>query len=463
MAISKLRQQLMISKWLLSGMVICAILIYLFLQPSPSNTAFVVVSLFINIAVIYSGLAYIERQFAAYELTANQRDDRQKLMVSLVHSAVDAVIQLDLNGCVQSWNPGAGSLFGYYEATIRGQSFAVLLGDGDAARLENQWLINSVRQEGSVIQHETMCRNQNGRLIDVDLTASLIRGEDGNILGISLVLRDISRRKSYENEVERQYSHLAAQSARHAQELSEKIAQLAEVNNELRQLDQTRSEFVSLVSHQIRAPLTNMVGAIQRMRTSCMVTTPTCNRMFAIFEQQVNQLERLVQDVLNLTRIEQSGALVHLEPTSISPVARQAIQQIEMRSTTHCIHFTDKPGLPLIYADRDRVVEVLTNLLDNAYKYAGDEKPIFVDIRADQNEVTVSVRDSGQGLPDTDLERVFEKFYRVDNSDSQTAYGYGLGLYLCRRLIEAQKGRIWAENHPDGGAIFSFALPVWEE
>jgi K+-sensing histidine kinase KdpD len=83
-------------------------------------------------------------------------------------------------------------------------------------------------------------------------------------------------------------------------------------------------------------------------------------------------------------------------------------------------------------------------------------------VRADQTEVTVSVRDYGPGLRPSDLERVFDKFYRVDSSDSQPAYGYGLGLYVCQRLVTAQNGRIWAENHPDGGAVFAFTLPIWQ-
>jgi K+-sensing histidine kinase KdpD len=106
------------------------------------------------------------------------------------------------------------------------------------------------------------------------------------------------------------------------------------------------------------------------------------------------------------------------------------------------------------------VAEVLSNLLDNADKYSPPGQPVVVDVRAEQSEVTVSVADRGRGLPPGVVDRVFDKFYRGDNSDSQAVYGYGLGLYVCRRLIEAQGGRIWAENGPQGGAVFSFALPV---
>ena len=119
-----------------------------------------------------------------------------------------------------------------------------------------------------------------------------------------------------------------------------------------------------------------------------------------------------------------------------------------------------RPGLPLVFADRDRVAEVLSNLIDNADKYSPREREIMIDVQADQTAVTVAVHDHGRGLPPADVDRVFDKFYRADGSDAQVAYGYGLGLYVCRRLIEAQGGRIWAENAPHGGAVFSFTLPV---
>ena len=109
------------------------------------------------------------------------------------------------------------------------------------------------------------------------------------------------------------------------------------------------------------------------------------------------------------------------------------------------------------------MAEVLTNLLDNAYKYSAPNADISVDVRADQCEIAIAVRDHGPGIPDESLKRLFTKFFRINSSDSQSVYGYGLGLYVCRLLIEKQNGRIWAENHPDGGAVFAFALPVWEE
>jgi two-component system sensor histidine kinase KdpD len=184
--------------------------------------------------------------------------------------------------------------------------------------------------------------------------------------------------------------------------------------------------------------------------------------MFTILEDQVFRLDGLVQNVLASNRIEADDLALHREPISVLPLLHQMIEQNRARSVERHIVLPEKPGLPLVLADRERIADVLTNLLDNADKYSPPGQPIEVNVRADDDAVTVSVRDHGPGLPRGDLERVFDKFYRTDSSDSQSAYGYGLGLYVCRRLVEAQGGRIWAENHDTGGAVFSFFLPVWE-
>ncbi|HVO41242.1 MAG TPA: ATP-binding protein, partial [Aggregatilineales bacterium] len=172
------------------------------------------------------------------------------------------------------------------------------------------------------------------------------------------------------------------------------------------------------------------------------------------------RLDRLVQDVLNTARIESGQLAMQPEPVSVLPVVGQVVEQIRARHLERVIQILNKPGLPLVYADRDRMAEVLANLLDNADKYSPIGREVRIDIRADQEEVTISVRDFGKGIPTADLTRIFDKFYRTDSSDAQIAYGYGLGLYICRRLTEAQGGRIWVENAPDGGAVFSFTLPV---
>ena len=404
------------------------------------------------------------RRFAGW-LEEKERVEKQvrateRRLASITSASADAILGLDSAGRIESWNRGAEMLFGFWADEIRGRPLTDLLAGGEAAQVECRWLIDTTQTTGFVRGHETTCRDANGRHVSVELTATRLAGDPGENLGMSVILRDVTERKRRDDEIQRLNANLSEQVAERTRELAEKVEQLARANAGLHKLDQMRSEFVSLVSHQLRAPLTNMNGAVAQIATNCAMMTPTCDRMVVILKQQVERLDRLVRDVLNTTSIEAGELALHPEPISVLPTVRQVIEQTRARTAGRIFHLPDKPGLPLVYADRDRVAEVLANLCDNADKYSPPDKPIIVEARADETEVTLSVRDFGAGIPPNDLERIFDKFYRADSSDSQAAYGYGLGLYICRNLVQAHRGRIWAENHPDGGAVFSFTLPI---
>lgn len=411
----------------------------------------------------YWTLRLIGRWLDEKEDAENLASASERRLAAITTASADAILSVDAHGQIKSWNRGADLLFGYSSAEVRGQLFATLLDSETTAEVEYQWLVEAVHREGYIRGHETVCRDASGEVVYVELTATQLTDDLGNLVGMSLVLRDITNRRRREEEIRRLNESLNYQVAERTEELAVKVEELGRANNELQKLDQMRAEFVSLVTHQIRAPLTNMSGAVQRIKTGCGSINPTCTRMFAILDQQTARLDRLVQDVMNTTRLEAGELVIQPEPVSVVPVVQQVIEQIRARTADRPIQLLDKPGLPLAYADRDRLAEVLTNLLDNADKYSPPGREVVVDVRANQDEITITVQDSGPGLPLEALERVFDKFYRTDSSDSQVAYGYGLGLYVCARLVEAQGGRVWAENHPKGGAIFSFSLPVWKD
>lgn len=427
------------------------------------NTLVVLIYGLMSPLLVYLVLRQIGLWLDEEERNGSQDDAGTERMVQIATTSSDAILTLDNLGHIDTWNTGAQRLFGYEASIAVGHPFSDLLGGGSAADLESQWLYGEARRTGSVGRHETTCLEAGGRPIDVELTATLLKDGNDNPAGMSIIMRDITRRKQREEETRRLNEGLKKQATEQNRELAEKVQELGLANVELKKLDQTRSEFVSMVSHQIRAPLTNMGGAVQRMHSDCIVNDPTCDRMINIFAQQINRLDRLVQDVLNASRLESGEISLQLEPISVIPVVRQARNEIRIHTPGRLIRLEEKPGLPFAYADRDRVVEVVTNLLDNADKYSPPEKEVTIRVRADQTEVTVAVHDAGPGIQPEDLERIFDKFYRTDSSDAQVAYGYGLGLYVCQQLVAAQGGRIWAENHPEGGAVFSFSLPVWQE
>lgn len=413
--------------------------------------------------VSFGALTKINQWLVENEQALKQFHANESRLASIMSASADAILGLDVAGKVDTWSIGAEQLFGYSENDIVGQSFSLLFGHQAAARVEFDWLLEHIRRNGFIYGHETTCLAANGHPLHVELTAIQLADSQGDPFGTSVILRDITGRKKREREIQKLNASLSKQVTVRTHELAEKVEALARANADLQKLDQTRTEFISLVSHQIRAPLTNMNGAVQRMESGCKDVNPNCARMFTVIQQQTIRLDRLVQDVLSATRLEAGELILHPEPISIQPIAEQIIDHIRARVVGRSILLPNKPGLPLAYADRDRVAEILTNLIDNADKYSPPGEPITVSIRADQTTITVAVRDRGPGLSPKDLERVFDKFYRTDSSDAQAAYGYGLGLYVCRQLIKAQNGRIWAENAPDEGAIFSFSLPVWQD
>ena len=423
-----------------------------------------------GIEILFYGTAGPVLAFWALTVVGRWIDDKEqaerlaqaseRCLASITSASADAILGLSSAGQVETWNRGAELLFGYNADEIRGQPLTDLLGQGEAAQVEYRWLDETVRREGFIRGHEAVAWSAAGREVVVEITATLLTDEAGKAIGMSVILRDITERKRREEEIRRLNTRLNELVAQRTAQLAEKLDELARANSDLQQLDRMRSEFVSLVSHQIRAPLTNIRGAAERMQAGCGAVTPTCTRMFAILHQQVARLDRLVQDVLGAARIEAGELVLHLEPTSLLPVVSQVVDQVRARTVDRPFRLPTKPGLPLVLADRDRLAEVLANLLDNADKYSAPGAEVTIEARADETEVTLSVRDFGPGLPLENLERVFDKYYRADSSDSQLAYGYGLGLYVCRRLVEAHGGHIWAENAPDGGVVFSFALPV---
>lgn len=385
-------------------------------------------------------------------------------LAAISYASADAILGIDDQGNLVSWNRGAELIFGYAAQEIIDQPLAKLFEGYTSAEQESRWLQETVQREEILREHETNCLKSNGQRIHMEITATNLDLEDsGNVEGFSMILRDITKRKRREAEIRKLNKSLSQQVAERTQELAEKIAELGKANTALQKLDQMRTEFVSLVSHQIRAPLTNMGGAVQRMQTDCDTTNPTCNRMFSILNQQVTRLDQLVQDVLNVSRIETGELSLELEPISVIAVTEQVVEHARARITARPIQLLEKPGLPFVYADRDWVAEVLVNLIDNADKYSPPGKEICLELSADLSAVSIRVRDHGPGVPPAEQALVFEKFYRTNSSDSQPAYGYGLGLYICRMLVEAQDGRIWVENHPTGGAVFAFSLPVWKE
>jgi signal transduction histidine kinase len=272
----------------------------------------------------------------------------------------------------------------------------------------------------------------------------------------------VEQKEQAEAEVYRLNSELQQRVEERTLELKKKADALEAANAQLQELDQIKSEFVSLVSHEFRAPLTNMRGALELMGGNCTTLNSTCTRMVGIVNAEVSRLGRLVEGVLNISRIEAGELQLVIEAVDIVKVANQVLDEFAARNVERNLQRPHRPSHPMVLADPDRLHQVIANLVDNAVKYSPKNSEISLSVNITGREGILIVTDNGPGIPLEEQPRLFQRFSRLDSGDNKETYGYGLGLYLCRRLIEGMNGKIWVESQAGQGATFLFALPLVE-
>lgn len=393
---------------------------------------------------------------------------QERLLAAVCSNSADAIITLDKAGIIQTWNRGAEMMFGYRADEIVGKHFRVILPAELDARGEVEFLAERVHAQGFIRNYVTERVTKDGRRVIVDLTRTLLRDENGNVIGSSAALRDITERVRAEQaiqqlnlELEAKVVERTAQLAAATDELRRRNRELELANQELQKLDALKSEFVSMVSHELRAPLTNINGSIELLLSGDVPCYDRGHReLLQIVGEQSARLTRLVQGILNVSRIEAGQLTLQPQAFNIVALIEKVIGVWESRGLAHPFEHPQAQNLPSVWADRDRTEEVLFNLIDNATKYSPEGAPIRIEAEADGKYVTVAVTDRGVGIPSDEVEKIFDKFHRVDRSDRAETYGHGLGLYICRRLIEAQGGTISVESVLGEGSTFRFTLPV---
>jgi signal transduction histidine kinase/HAMP domain-containing protein len=230
-----------------------------------------------------------------------------------------------------------------------------------------------------------------------------------------------------------------------------------------REVDEVKDALISTVSHELRTPLTLIHGFAELLVEREM--DPGRRRLAADeILQASRRLGRLIDDLLSVSRADSGRLVLAPRPFDLGPLIDRTVSPFRAATSSHSIQVELGDGLPAVHGDPDRIEQVLTNLVSNAIKYSPEGGEITVTAQhapqANPRSVTVSVRDSGIGMSDRDMEGLFNRFYRVDRDEVRVTGGTGLGLYISRRLIEEHGGRIWAESEPGNGSVFSFTLPT---
>jgi signal transduction histidine kinase len=246
---------------------------------------------------------------------------------------------------------------------------------------------------------------------------------------------------------------------------TDELAQLAMYFNQmaekLNQTESMRRRLIGDVSHELRTPLTAIKGSMEGLMDGVL---PATDETFQQVYAEADRLNRLVDDLQELSRVEAHAYILDIKSLDVSTLVQTVTKRLAPHAESKGIslNLNLTPDLPHILADEDRMTQVLTNLTGNALQYTPENGNILISANRVGNEVQIGVRDTGVGIPSEHLPHIFDRFYRVDKSRSrQSGGGSGIGLTIARALIEAQGGRIWVESAGDGkGSTFAFTVPI---
>lgn len=239
---------------------------------------------------------------------------------------------------------------------------------------------------------------------------------------------------------------------------------LSQVQNEKKEADRLKSEFVSHVSHEIRTPLTSIKGYIDNLRDG---VAGELNEMQEDYlermHKNVERLARLINDLLDISRMESGKTRINLAPLLLPKLVEEVVSGLRLIAAQKGIQFNLNPfeGNGELKGDRDKLEQIMTNILDNAIKFTPQGGQITVALKEDQGCIRVSIRDTGPGIPPEEQSRVFDRFYRIERGDLPfRTKGTGLGLFIAKTLVEMHGGRIWVKSEVGKGSEFSFTLPL---
>ena len=366
-----------------------------------------------------------------------------RLLAAIVESSDDAIVSKSLDGTIRSWNAAAERLFGYTAEQAVGRHISLVIPPERIA--EEDKIIASIKAGERVDHFETERRRSDGQPIQVSLTISPIKDDSGKVVGASKVARDITDRKQAEAERER---------------LNDNLRMLAA---DLSEVDRRKNEFLATLSHELRnplAPIRNMLEVLKRGNREAAA------KAIETMERQLGQLVRLVDDLLDISRITHNRIELRRTRIELASAIEQAVEASRpiAQEVGHKVEVRLPPESIYVHADPVRLTQIIDNLLNNSCKYTPPGGRISVTAERDGAEAVITVADTGIGIPPDEISTIFEMFTQIGGSLERSRGGLGIGLTLVKRLVEMHGGSIEAKSAGEGqGSQFVVRLPVMAE
>src|ERR1043166_3754427 len=332
---------------------------------------------------------------------------------ALFNSMVEGLLLLDQSGRIQMANHAFATLF-ELQIDIRGKTIL------EALRLhELAELVESLGAGGEVLGHQLMLPRPSERWVQVNGAAILNGG--GARQGTLLVFHDLTR---------------------------------------LKKLERAREEFVANVSHELRTPLSLIKGYAETLLDGAKDNPELASKFLQTINRNAERLRLLIEDLLTVSELESGRVTLELKPVALPSLVEKVFGDLRARAKPRDIQLVNRAPDLAVRADIGRLEQVFGNLIDNAIKYGRPGETVTVGARAmDGAQIEIFVQDDGPGIPAEALDRLFERFFRVDKARSREQGGTGLGLSIVKHIVQNHGGRVWASSQPGKGATFFFTLP----
>ena len=367
----------------------------------------------------------------------------EQWLATVLRSTSDAVAATDDKGSISFMNPVAETLMGWPAEDALGKQLADLFNirHGQSQRPAMNPVAEALKENRVVdLAHDTELVTKDGGRLPINGTAAPIKDDDGNLTGVVLTFRNIADRKRIEEE-------------------------RAAALEKAREADRLKSQLLCTVSHELHTPLAAIKGfATTLLENEEKLEVSEKREFLQEIDAASDRLSHLIDHLLQFSRLESGMLPIDPVPTNIIEVVGGAMGHLRIRDPQKRVTLDIPADLPMVMADPRRLREVLDNLLDNALKYTPAHASVWIEcVHTTENLVPVvklTVRDDGPGVPEAMSERIFEPFRQAGEPAGLKNNGAGLGLAICRRIIGAQQGRIWAESVDGGGVAFVVTLPL---
>jgi two-component system phosphate regulon sensor histidine kinase PhoR len=347
------------------------------------------------------------------EELSTERNEAQRQ--ALFNSMAEGFLLLDRNGRVQTINQSLRDFFGL-ESDVRGKPIMEVFRSHELLELWEQ-----VQQEGHFRRVELEFPGKNARSFEV--SAAVLPGRSGGIDGGVFIFHDMTR---------------------------------------IKQLENTRREFVANVSHELRTPLTLIKGFVETLLDGAKNDPDVTARFLNTIDKHTDRLTFLIEDLLTISRLESGQIVLNQQHIQLREIVERVLDDLQSRATERKIALNNEVVENIeVLADADRLQQVLFNLIDNAIKYGRTQGAVWITARPGEDAmIEACVRDNGPGIPPDAVDRVFERFYRVDKARSREQGGTGLGLAIVKHIIQSHRGEVWLKSEVGSGSAFYFTLPA---